>query len=58
MDFLNSVIVPARNADATLSKTLNSLLSQTESNWEAIVIDDRSTDMARQSGKEPRGNLD
>ena len=39
-----SVIVPAHNAGTTLNKTLDSLLSQTISDWEAIVLDDGSSD--------------
>ena len=39
-----SVIVPAKNAEATLGRTLDSLLEQTESRWQAIVVDDGSTD--------------
>jgi len=39
-----SVIVPARNAAATLSRTLESLLEQTFSDWQAIIVDDGSSD--------------
>lgn len=39
-----SVIIPARNGAATLAATLDSLLRQTETVWEAIVVDDGSTD--------------
>jgi len=39
-----SVIIPAYNAEATLAQTLESLLAQTFSEWEAIVVDDGSTD--------------
>ncbi len=39
-----SVIVPARNADKTLAETLDSLLAQSDSDWEALIIDDGSTD--------------
>ncbi len=39
-----SVIVPARDAAATLGATLASLLAQTLPNWEAIVVDDGSAD--------------
>jgi glycosyltransferase involved in cell wall biosynthesis len=39
-----SVIIAANNAAATLGQTLDSLLSQTSFDWEAIVIDDGSTD--------------
>jgi cellulose synthase/poly-beta-1,6-N-acetylglucosamine synthase-like glycosyltransferase len=39
-----SVIIPCWNAAATLRDTLNSLLAQDCQDWEAIVIDDGSTD--------------
>lgn len=39
-----SVIIPAHNAAKTIARTLESLLAQTSSAWEAIVIDDGSTD--------------
>lgn len=39
-----SVLIPAYNAAATIGATLDSLRAQTLTNWEAIVIDDGSTD--------------
>lgn len=39
-----SVIIPAYNEEATLAKTLQSLLNQTYKNYEIIVIDNNSTD--------------
>jgi len=39
-----SVVIPAHNAAATLGRTLESLLRQTLSEWEAVVVDDGSTD--------------
>ena len=39
-----SVIVPCYNYGHLLSETLESLIMQTLSNWECIVIDDGSTD--------------
>jgi peptidoglycan/xylan/chitin deacetylase (PgdA/CDA1 family)/GT2 family glycosyltransferase/predicted TPR repeat methyltransferase len=39
-----SVVVPAHDAARTLGETLDSLLAQTASDWEAIVVDDGSTD--------------
>jgi glycosyltransferase involved in cell wall biosynthesis len=39
-----SVIIPAYNAAKTLAETLESLLAQTHSDWEAIVVDDGSKD--------------
>jgi hypothetical protein len=39
-----SVIVPAYNVEKTLAETLDSLLGQTMTDWEAIVVDDESDD--------------
>lgn len=39
-----SVVVPAHNAAATLGEALESLLAQTHISWQAIVVDDGSTD--------------
>ena len=39
-----SIIVPAHNAEATLEATLNSVLLQTHAVWEAVIVDDGSTD--------------
>jgi peptidoglycan/xylan/chitin deacetylase (PgdA/CDA1 family)/GT2 family glycosyltransferase/trans-aconitate methyltransferase len=39
-----SIIIPARNAERTLAETLTSLIAQTDAGWEAIVVDDGSTD--------------
>jgi glycosyltransferase involved in cell wall biosynthesis/SAM-dependent methyltransferase len=39
-----SVVIPARDAAATLAETLESLVGQTFRRWEAIVVDDGSTD--------------
>ncbi len=39
-----SVIVPAHNAASTIGATLQSLCSQSLRSWEAIVVDDGSTD--------------
>lgn len=39
-----SVIIPARNAAGTLGETIASLQAQTLEQWEAIVVDDGSTD--------------
>ena len=39
-----SIIVPAHNASATLGDTLQSLLDQSYPHWEAIVIENGSTD--------------
>lgn len=39
-----SVIIPLFNARATLDAALDSLLAQTFTGWEAVIIDDGSTD--------------
>jgi Glycosyl transferase family 2 len=39
-----SVIIPAYNAADTLAQTIDALLAQTYPHWEAIVVDDGSTD--------------
>ena len=39
-----SVIIPARNADKYIAETFDSLLAQTDPSWQAIVINDKSTD--------------
>src|SRR5688572_21419330 len=39
-----SVLIPARNAAATLDEALASMQAQTFRDWEAIVVDDGSTD--------------
>ena len=39
-----SVVIPARNAAATLAQTLACLHEQDMAEWEAIVVDDGSTD--------------
>ncbi|HAA29251.1 MAG TPA: glycosyl transferase family A [Cyanobacteria bacterium UBA8553] len=39
-----SVIIPAYNAEKTILETITSVIQQTYSNWEMIVINDGSTD--------------
>jgi glycosyltransferase involved in cell wall biosynthesis len=39
-----SILLPARNAAATLDPCLRSITRQTERSWECIVVDDGSTD--------------
>lgn len=39
-----TIILPAYNAEATLAEALESLQAQTHADWEAIVVDDGSTD--------------
>lgn len=44
MPFPVSIIIPAYNAAVTLAETLASLQSQTHRDWEAIVVENGSTD--------------
>lgn len=39
-----SIIIPAYNAERTIRRTVESVLAQTLSDWEAILINDGSTD--------------
>ncbi|MFN1532419.1 MULTISPECIES: glycosyltransferase family 2 protein [Vibrio harveyi group] len=41
---LVSVIMPSFNSEGTIAESINSVLSQTYTNWEVIVVDDKSTD--------------
>jgi peptidoglycan/xylan/chitin deacetylase (PgdA/CDA1 family) len=41
---LVSIVVPAHNAEATLARALGCLLDQEIVDWEAIIVDDASTD--------------
>ena len=39
-----SIVVPARNEERAIERTVHALLGQTYGNFEVIVVDDRSTD--------------
>ena len=39
-----SVVIPAYNAQSTIAETIDSVLAQTEANFELIVVDDGSAD--------------
>lgn len=57
-----SVIMPARNAQSTIDRALDSLKAQSVSDWEVIVVDDGSTDsthtlVEEMMSKEPRIRL-
>lgn len=43
-----SVVVAARNAETTLLGTLDSIRSQSHTDWEVVVVDDGSTDGTRE----------
>jgi glycosyltransferase involved in cell wall biosynthesis len=56
---LVSVVLPVRNAAATLREAIDSIRAQTLAEWEAVVVDDGSTDdspeiLARLSREDPR----
>ena len=44
-----SIIVPARNEERNIARCVNSLLATRHSDFEVIVVDDRSTDATRAS---------
>lgn len=49
---LVSIIIPTYNRGHLISETLDSILDQTYTNWECIVVDDRSTDNTDQVMRE------
>ncbi|HZV00594.1 MAG TPA: glycosyltransferase family A protein, partial [Planctomycetota bacterium] len=52
-----SVLLPARDAEATLGEALGSVLAQTDRDLEVIIIDDGSRDRTREvalAAKDPR----
>jgi len=46
-----SIVIPAHNAEETIAETLQSLLAQTFADWEAIVVDDGSTDQTVEAAR-------
>jgi glycosyltransferase involved in cell wall biosynthesis len=57
-----SVLIPAYNGESTLAGALDSLIAQSRSDWEAIVVDDGSTDStaaiaAAYAARDPRIRL-
>lgn len=51
-----SIIIPAYNAEKHLSRCLNSLILQTEKNYEAIIVNDGSSDKTGQIADEYKAN--
>ena len=45
---LVSLVIPVHNAALTLPRCLNSLLAQTEKDWEAVCVNDASEDCSRE----------
>ncbi len=48
MNSLISIIIPTYNSERYISETIQSVVNQTYSNWELIIIDDGSTDSTAQ----------
>ncbi|MGE5942771.1 MAG: glycosyltransferase family 2 protein, partial [Flavobacteriales bacterium] len=44
MNALVSIIMPMFNSEAYISEAINSIINQTYTNWELLLIDDASTD--------------
>ena len=44
---LVSVITPTFNSERYIRETANSVIKQSFSNWEWLVVDDHSTDLTR-----------
>jgi peptidoglycan/xylan/chitin deacetylase (PgdA/CDA1 family) len=47
-----SVVIPARNAEATLGDAIESVLAQTFTDWELIIADDASIDATAQVARQ------
>ena len=43
-----SIIIPNKNKEAYLRETLDSVIAQTYQHWEAIIVDDASTDNSKE----------
>lgn len=55
---LVSIVIPVKNRVSLLKETINSIIAQTYSNWEVLIIDDNSTspvfEIANEFSKDPR----
>ena len=48
MDKKVSVVLPVFNGETYLAQSIDSILAQTYTNWELIIIDDGSTDRTKE----------
>ena len=41
---MTSIVIPVYNAEAYIAQTIESVIRQTDTDWELILVDDASTD--------------